>query len=170
MAVGDGVIAQEANQSQPSVVVPLATPLSTPSGSGMVGPPARDVHMRPALQAGPATAVSPESQAGPATPMSLAPQAGPVAAMSPSARASSNMSVGNLESQVEEGIPLELQSLSFSEYCNPGCFTELAMEFGMLPGLVADVNLTDRESQVAMDMTSKANQQRYMAALEDQDP
>ena len=76
------------------------------------------------------------------------------------------MSVGNLE----EVVPLELQSLSFSEYCNPGCFTELAGEFGMLPGMVADVNLKDQESQVAMDMTSKANQQRYMAALEDQDP
>ena len=139
MAVGDGVPAQEAaSQSQPSVIVPVA---STPSGSGVVRHPERDVRMRPA------------------------PQAGPAAAMSPRAQASSDMSVGNLEE-----VPLELQSLSFSEYCNPGCFTELAGEFGMLPGLVADVNLKDQESQVAMDMTSKANQQRYMAALEDQDP
>ena len=69
-----------------------------------------------------------------------------------------------------EEVPFELQSLSFSEYCNPGCFTGLAGEFGMLPGMVADANLKDRESQEAMDMTLAVNQQRYMAALEDQDP
>ena len=67
-------------------------------------------------------------------------------------------------------IPLELQSLSFSEYCNPGCFTELAGEFGMLPGLIADIDLNDRVSQEPLDMTLEVNQQRYMAALEDQDP
>ena len=63
-----------------------------------------------------------------------------------------------------------MHSLSFSEYCNPGCFTELAGEFGMLPGLIADIDLNDRESQEPLDMTLEVNQQRYMAALEDQDP
>ncbi|CAK0841849.1 unnamed protein product [Prorocentrum cordatum] len=69
-----------------------------------------------------------------------------------------------------EEVPLELQSLAFSEYCNPGCFTELAGEFGMLPGLAADISLKDRESQEALDMRKIVNQQRYMQALEDQDP
>ena len=59
-----------------------------------------------------------------------------------------------------EEVPLELQSLSFSEYCNPGCFTELAGEFDMLPGLVADINLKDCVSQEAMDMTLEVNKQR----------
>ena len=36
---------------------------------------------------------------------------------------------------------------SVLEYCKPGCFTELAGEFGMLPGLVADIELKGRESQ-----------------------
>ena len=58
----------------------------------------------------------------------------------------------------------------FSEYCNPGCFTELAGEFDMLPGLVADINLKSCVSQEPLDMISTVNQQRYMAALEDQDP
>ena len=69
-----------------------------------------------------------------------------------------------------EDIPLELHALSFSEYCNPGCFTELAGEFDMLPGLVADINLKDCVSQEPLDMKLTVNQQRYMAALEDQDP
>ncbi|CAK0860922.1 unnamed protein product [Prorocentrum cordatum] len=75
------------------------------------------------------------------------------------------MATGGLEE-----VPLELQSLAFSEYCNPGCFTELAGEFGMLPGLAADISLKDRESQEALDMRKIVNQQRYMQALEDQDP
>lgn len=40
----------------------------------------------------------------------------------------------------------------------------------MLPGLIADVNLKDRESLEPMDMTKVVRQQRYEAALEDQDP
>ena len=75
-----------------------------------------------------------------------------------------------MESGALEEVPLELHALSFSEYCNPGCFTELAGEFDMLPGLVADISLKDCVSQEPLDMTLQVNQQRYMAALEDQDP
>ena len=67
------------------------------------------------------------------------------------------MNVGSLEDGPDPWIPLELQALSFSEYCNPGCFTELAGEFGMLPGPVADIELKDRESQEPMDMTLVVN-------------
>ena len=75
------------------------------------------------------------------------------------------METGSLEE-----VPAELQSLTVSEYCNPGCFAELVGEFGMPPGIVADVNLKDRESQEPLDMTKVVNQQRYEAALEHQGP
>ena len=63
-----------------------------------------------------------------------------------------------------------MQSLTVSECCNPGRFAELAGEFGMLPGIVVDVNLMGHESQEPMDMTKVVNQQRYEVAPEDQGP
>ena len=56
------------------------------------------------------------------------------------------MNVGHLQDVHDPEVPLELQALSFSEYCNPGCFTELAGDFRMLTGLVADIELKGRES------------------------
>ena len=111
--------------------------------------------------AGAAAAAQPSPSAS-AAPIGPSPGGG---AATSSASAAGTMSVGVLDE-----IPMELQSLSFSEYCNPGCFTELAGEFGMIPGLIADINLNDRATQEPMDMTLEVNQHRYMAALEDQDP
>ena len=80
------------------------------------------------------------------------------------------MNAGHLQDVHDPEVPLELQALSFSEYCNAGCFTGLAGEFRMLSGLVADIELKGRESQGPVDMTPVVNQQRYCRALEDQDP
>ena len=49
-------------------------------------------------------------------------------------------------------LPLELQSLAISEYCNPGVFTELCGEFGLQPGIVADWTIRDENGE-RMDMS-----------------
>eukprot|EP00959_Pyramimonas_sp_CCMP1952_P427647 8956675-Pyramimonas_sp.AAC.1 len=72
-------------------------------------------------------------------------------------------------SSIKFDIPLDLKAFAFSELFNPGCFSELSGAFGLQPGIIADLHITDEDGE-SYDLREHRYQRRYMQTLEDQDP